>query len=151
MMGEPTHVPTLPQLVTEEIESTPDKGEPSSKSPMQEKPSEKRELRPLKGAKAPIWLHFGFLVVEGSIVNMKEVECRHCGAPVKYSGNTTNLAAHLSKWHPTVKVELAEPAKNTAKQASLRDVGIRAVPRKKLLSLGALAQTITTAIADFIV
>ena len=80
----------------------------------------------------------------------RKVECRHCGAPVKYSGNTPNLAANLSKRHPTVKVEPAEPAKDVGKQASLMDVGIRAVPHKKLPSQGARAQAIQAAIADFI-
>ena len=49
-----------------------------------------KELRPLKGAKSAIWLHFGLCVVETKLVNNKEVECWHCESAVKHSarGNT---------------------------------------------------------------
>ena len=51
--------PTLPQLVSDEVESTvstPDKDGPSGKAQLQDpsKPSEKRKLRLLKSAKTPI-------------------------------------------------------------------------------------------------
>ena len=53
-----------------------------------------KELRPLKGAKWAIWLHFGLCVAKAKLVNNKE-ECWHCGAAVKHSGNTINLAGNM--------------------------------------------------------
>ena len=57
----------------------------------------RKELRPLKDAKLAIWLHFGLSVVKAKLVNNKGVECWHRGAAVKHSGNTTNLAADMTK------------------------------------------------------
>ena len=50
-----------------------------------------------EGAKLAIWLHFGLRVVKAKLVNNMEVECWHCGAAVKCSGNATNLAADMAK------------------------------------------------------
>ena len=47
-----------------------------------------------EGEKSVTWLHFGLRLGEANLVNNNEVECWHCGATVKQSGNTTNLAGH---------------------------------------------------------
>ena len=51
----------------------------------------------LKGATLAGWLHLGLCVVKANLVNNKEVECWHCEAAMKHSGNTTNLAANMAK------------------------------------------------------
>ena len=50
----------------------------------------------MKGAKLALWLHFSLRVVKAKLVNNTEVECWHCEAAVKHSGNTTNLAAPVN-------------------------------------------------------
>ena len=114
-------------------ESREEAGKPPPLPQSQKSEKKLKERRPLKGAKSAIWLHFGLRVVEAELGNNKEVECWHYEAAVKDSGNTTNLAADLVKWHKGMKIEL--PTKScTAKQVSLGDVSIRVVPRKKLSS-----------------
>ena len=50
------------------------------------------KLRPLRGAKLAIWLHFGVRVVETKLVNDQEVESGHCWSAVKHTARgTTNL------------------------------------------------------------
>ncbi|XP_061127151.1 E3 SUMO-protein ligase ZBED1-like [Syngnathus typhle] len=50
------------------------------------------------GLKSFVWRHFGFQKKDGSTDKRRAV-CKFCHAVIKYSGNTTNLAAHLKKKH----------------------------------------------------
>ena len=84
-------------------------------------------LKPRKGAKSAIWLHFRFRVVEERFVNDKAVEYWHFGSAVKYSGSITNLTVRRVKWHEGMVID---PCKRSPVQRSKRpcmgDVGFMA-------------------------
>ncbi len=64
--------------------------------------SEKEELinAPSK-FKSSIWSYFRFFKKEGKKdIDMTHVICKDCRTKVKYSRNTTNMRAHLSRYHP---------------------------------------------------
>ena len=105
-----------------------------------------------KGAKSPMWAHFGFLLnEEGKRVNEKQVHCHHCQDDEKsfitYSGNTTNLRQHLEKWHPEVlaSISSARRSLDTTKQLTLEEL-----TPKKLSPTSKRASQITRALASFV-
>ena len=56
--------------------------------------------------KADVWVHFGFKKKKESYDLDKSLAvCKVCHTKVKYSGNTTNLRAHLKR-HPQDEVTL---------------------------------------------
>ncbi|KAM9783585.1 E3 SUMO-protein ligase ZBED1-like isoform X3 [Syngnathus typhle] len=69
----------------------------------QRKKLERQEVRMEKemfqGLKSFVWRHFGFQKKDGSTDSKRRAVCKFCHAVIKYSGNTTNLAAHLKKKH----------------------------------------------------
>ena len=54
-----------------------------------------------RGTPSIVWSHFGFPKVDG-VVDMKKSICKICHAIVPYSGNTTNMHAHLDRNHWSV-------------------------------------------------
>ncbi|XP_078401208.1 E3 SUMO-protein ligase ZBED1-like [Cetorhinus maximus] len=66
-------------------------------------------------AKSKVWKYFGFDTdAEGCILQWKKIYCRVCRAQIAYSGNTSNLAYHLEKNHPS---EFHQVVKSNAEQA----------------------------------
>ena len=116
-----------------------------------------------KGAKSPVWAHFGFLLDrQGKRANTKQVHCFHCRevgahekAIVAYCNNTTNLQQHLCTWHPEVlpSTSSSQTARrivtvSNAKQATLPEM---TMPKRKLPGLGKQAsEIITRALAEFV-
>ena len=50
--------------------------------------------------KSKVWVHFGFYKKYNSKdLDMQYAICKECQMKVKYSGNTTNLRAHLTRYH----------------------------------------------------
>ncbi|XP_043548306.1 E3 SUMO-protein ligase ZBED1-like [Chiloscyllium plagiosum] len=65
-------------------------------------------------AKSKVWKYFGFDTdAEGCILQWKKIYCRVCRAQIAYSGNTSNLAYHLEKNHPS---EFHQVVKSNAEQ-----------------------------------
>ena len=58
------------------------------------------EIIPNKSAKSAVWKMFGF-VKTGQEVDRKKVACVVCRTVLKFSGNTTNLADHVKRKHPS--------------------------------------------------
>lgn len=54
-------------------------------------------------AKSKVWKYFGFDMEEDEVG--KRAHCRLCLAQIGYSGNTTNLYAHLQRHHPDAFME----------------------------------------------
>ncbi|KAJ7992798.1 hypothetical protein DPEC_G00282430 [Dallia pectoralis] len=52
------------------------------------------------GLKANVWIHFGFHGRSSKHVDRTHAVCRHCHTKLKYCGNTSNLRAHISRFHP---------------------------------------------------
>uniref|UniRef100_UPI00398E5619 E3 SUMO-protein ligase ZBED1-like n=1 Tax=Pristiophorus japonicus TaxID=55135 RepID=UPI00398E5619 len=66
-------------------------------------------------AKSKVWKYFGFDTdAEGCIMQWKKIYCRICRAQIAYSGNTSNLAYHLEKNHPS---DFYQVVKSNAEQA----------------------------------
>ena len=108
-----------------------------------------------KGAKSPLWRHFGFLVDEkGMPVDSKAVLCKLCPnlKRVAFSGNTTNLKQHLANHHPNELAEIVGESSSSEKpklaQAKLEKFS--SVSVKPLPSGNKRAQAITRAIAELV-
>jgi hypothetical protein len=54
-----------------------------------------------RSKKSPVWLHFGFPVING-VKDEKKTICKLCKATMPYSGNTTTMASHLDRHHWSV-------------------------------------------------
>lgn len=78
--------------------------------------------------KSSIWTHFGFKAKDGSVSNWKKVFCRACDREIPYSGNTSNLSYHLSKFHPELMAEV-----NKEKKRNEADGKAEATTRQKSL------------------
>ena len=53
-----------------------------------------------KSRRSVVWDYFGFYATaDGQYVDKSETACRLCETTMKYNGNTTNLANHLSRYH----------------------------------------------------
>lgn len=109
-----------------------------------------KEIRNAPSAfKSSVWTFFGFFNKEGTTeMDMRHGICKECRMQIKYSGNTTNMRAHLTRHHP--ELALAEDGKANAKPAPPKNQ-----PTLDTLSLTKLppnserAKKITQAIAYF--
>lgn len=100
--------------------------------------------------KAAVWEHFGFKTKkESDTLDKSFTVCKLCHTSVKYSGNTTNLRAHLKRHHPDKVVLTEEPKKlrRDPKQTVLDSDGSCA---HKFPSTSPRSQKITETIAYFI-
>uniref|UniRef100_A0A667X1D9 BED-type domain-containing protein n=1 Tax=Myripristis murdjan TaxID=586833 RepID=A0A667X1D9_9TELE len=50
--------------------------------------------------KASVWVNFGFYGRNSKNVDRTHAVCRHCHTKIKFCSNTTNLRAHVSRFHP---------------------------------------------------
>lgn len=98
------------------------------------------------GLKASVWIHFGFHGRSSKHVDRTHAVCRHCHAKLKYCGNTSNMRAHLSRFHPE--------AAGWVKDDRLKPVippNQRTLPDMTRLAPGSeRAKKITTSISYFI-
>ncbi len=67
-----------------------------------------------RSKKSPVWLYFGFPVING-VKNEKITMCKLCKGTVPYSGNTTTMASHLDRHHWSV-VHQTVPGPSGGKQ-----------------------------------
>lgn len=102
--------------------------------------------------KADVWEHFGFKKKKESDDLDKSIAvCKLCDTNVKYSGNTTNLRAHLKRHHPN-KVMLTEedPKKLRPRDPQQTTLDIDGGCSHKFPSASPRSQKITESIAYFI-
>lgn len=99
--------------------------------------------------KAGVWEHFGFKNKPSGELDRSTAVCKLCNTNVKYSGNTTNLRAHLKRHHSDKLTLLAEPKKIRCdpKQTTLDSDGGCST---KLPSTSPRSHKITQSIAYFI-
>jgi hypothetical protein len=64
--------------------------------------------------RSEVWNYFGFEADESGIIlnNRRYVWCRLCDSQLPFSGNTTNLSAHIARCRKTLRVlgEQSQPA-----------------------------------------
>ncbi|ROK35859.1 Zinc finger BED domain-containing protein 1 [Anabarilius grahami] len=98
------------------------------------------------GLKASVWIHFGFHGRSSKHVDKTHAVCRRCHTKLKYCGNTSNLRAHISRFHPEeagwVKDDRLKPV-IPPNQRTLHDM-------TKLAPGSERAKKITTSISYFI-
>ncbi|KAK0150377.1 Zinc finger BED domain-containing protein 1 [Merluccius polli] len=79
--------------------------------------------------RAEVWKYFGFHKGASGDIDRNLVVCRLCMAKVKYSGNTTNLRAHLARHHTEIQLALPEQqAKRDPSQLTLAQVQTQKLP-----------------------
>lgn len=102
-----------------------------------------REIRS-SGLKASVWKHFGFYDQEnGKGIDKTYSICKACKAKIKYSGNTTNMRQHLTRFHPGLERERNPPVV-AANQRTIEE-GLSKLPRSS-----ERAKRISSSIATFI-
>ncbi|XP_045198743.2 E3 SUMO-protein ligase ZBED1-like [Mercenaria mercenaria] len=124
------------------------------------------------GKKSFVWKFFGFVETQG-VINKKSVACKLCKLNMPYSGNITNLRAHLDRKHWAEVKDQAVPAPNvlsqttTSASASTSSSGDPPLPslnqegqptithlfakQKSFPNTSVRAVEITKAIADFLI
>ncbi|XP_056091129.1 zinc finger BED domain-containing protein 4-like [Rhinichthys klamathensis goyatoka] len=99
------------------------------------------------GLKASVWIHFGFHGRSSKHVDRTHAVCRHCHTKLKNCGNTSNLRAHISRFHPEeavwVKDDRLKPV-IPPNQRTLHDMTTKLAPGSER------AKKITTSISYFI-
>ena len=80
-------------------------------------------LLPLEGSTSEVWKYFGFPAkngkyIEGDKKKRTKVCCKLCNKSLKYSGNTSNLRAHLERDHKKDFLTLLETEKEKLKASS---------------------------------
>ena len=102
-----------------------------------------------KGAKSPMWRHFGFEVDgQGDKVKGSVVKCRICDREVGYSGNTSNLRQHLAIHHPECLPGSSAMGPASSKQVCIESYSTR--PKPMLKRGGKRDKEITGALASFL-
>lgn len=97
--------------------------------------------------KADVWEHFGSKTMKDSVALDKSLAvCKLCHTSLKYSGNTTNLRAHLKHHHPD-KVMLAEEPKKLRHDPKQTMLGSDGSCAHKFPSTSPWSQKITESIA----
>lgn len=113
---------------------------------------EDTRIEPPKGAKSPLWKHFGFVKDgEGKTTDPKHVRCKLCGRDVAYSGNTTNSKQHILNHHPEERPStsgISSGGGSSLKQSTLE--GQFSGPVNKMATSSKRARTITRRIAEFV-
>jgi len=81
-------------------------------------------VRPAPAAfRAEVWNHFGFESKEGSTdIDKNHVVCKLCLGKIKYSGNTTNLRAHLARHHSDTQLSEQQAKRVDPSQLTLAQV-----------------------------
>lgn len=104
------------------------------------------EIRDAPAAfKSNVWPHFGFKnKTDSQELDMSNAFCKLCKTRIKYSGNTTNLRAHLTRHHPEVT---AQPPAKPVDPTQLR---IDTIHSSKLPAGSERAKKITNAVVYFI-
>lgn len=96
------------------------------------------------GLKSSVWRHFGFYEREnGKGLDKTYSICKTCKTGIKYSGNTTNMRQHLTRFHPGLAEEKNPPVV-AANQRTIEE-GLSKLPRSS-----ERAKRISTSIATFI-
>ena len=77
-----------------------------------------RRLVVPKTVRSEVWNYFGFEADESGIIldtYRRYVWCRLCDSQLPFSGNTTNLSAHITRCSKTLRVlgEQSQPAPET--------------------------------------
>lgn len=77
-----------------------------------------RRLVVPKTVRSEVWNYFGFEADESGIIldtYRRYVWCRLCDSQLPFSGNTTNLSAHITRCRKTLRVlgEQSQPAPET--------------------------------------
>lgn len=95
--------------------------------------------------KAEVWRHFGFLHKVGCAeIDKTHAVCKMCRARIKYSGNTTNLRAHLVRHHEDL------PLASNAKRLNPSQLTLDKVQSPKLPPTSSRATKITQSVIYFI-
>lgn len=104
-----------------------------------------RILQAPSSLKADVWTYFGFKANENSQgMDKTSAICKYCNAAVRYSGNTTNLRAHLQRHHADKLAALQSQQKADPKQTTLDNTTY------KLPSNSPRALKITDSVVSFI-
>ena len=79
-----------------------------------------KRIRPAPASfKASVWQHFGFYEVEGRReLDKSHTVCKLCKEKKIYHGNTTNMRAHIVRWHPEL-VENTAGSSTTSNQTTI--------------------------------
>lgn len=101
--------------------------------------------------KADVWEHFGFKKKkESNDLDKSIAVCKLCGTNVKYSGNTTNLRAHLKRHHLDKFMLTEDPKQQQPRDPKQTTLDIDAGCSHKFPSASPRSQKITESIAYFI-
>ncbi|XP_056444631.1 E3 SUMO-protein ligase ZBED1-like [Gadus chalcogrammus] len=79
-----------------------------------------------KNCTSSLWEHFGFQPNEkGEPANLDVAICKICRKSVQVKrGNTTNLRAHLSSYHPSIAARIATQGSGAAHVGASRQLGV---------------------------
>uniref|UniRef100_A0A8C1U7M1 BED-type domain-containing protein n=1 Tax=Cyprinus carpio TaxID=7962 RepID=A0A8C1U7M1_CYPCA len=104
-------------------------------------------VRPAPAAfRAEVWKHFGFQCKEGTTdIDRSHAVCKLCQGKVKYSGNTTNLRAHLARHHSDTQLN-----EQQAKRVDSSQLTLAQVQTHKLPTTSTRATKITQSVVYFI-
>ena len=97
-----------------------------------------------KKSKIIVWRHFGYVRQEDGKIKEKTVICRLCKWEIPYSGNTTNLCAHLQNHH---KAQYLELKKVPEKQETIQSTIARSQP---LPTLSPRYKELVSAVGSFL-
>lgn len=108
--------------------------------------AEREHIKPAPAAyKADVWTHFGFINKVGCAeMDKTHAVCKMCHARVKYSGNMTNLRAHLARHHEDL------PQTSNAKRMDPVQLTLNQVQSPKLPPTSSRAVKITQSVLYFI-
>ena len=82
--------------------------------------------------KSKVWVHFGFHQKANSKdLDMQYAICKECHMKIKYCGNTTNLRAHLTRYH----LELAAPEEVKRPKVVVLPPNQRTLDQTKMIKL----------------
>ncbi|XP_028821950.1 zinc finger BED domain-containing protein 1-like [Denticeps clupeoides] len=102
-------------------------------------------LEALLSLKADVWTHFGFKAKEGNQgIDKTNAICKHCQTSIRYTGNTTNLRAHLQRHHAD-KLASPQPKKTRDPTQTTLDNAT-----SKLPSNSVRAQKVTESVLHYI-
>ncbi|XP_077080800.1 E3 SUMO-protein ligase ZBED1-like [Siphateles boraxobius] len=104
-------------------------------------------VRPAPAAfRAEVWNYFGFQSKEGSTdIDKNHVVCKLCLGKIKYSGNTTNLRAHIARHHSDTQL-----SEQQAKRVDPSQLTLAQVQTQKLPTTSTRATKITQSVVYFI-
>ena len=80
-----------------------------------------------KKGKSPVWEYFGFNRTHDETLNQKNVICKVCHTELSYSGNTTNMWAHVECKHPIKHKPISSQAAKDKTESSSNQPTIEVV------------------------